>query len=95
MRLALSMKLNMSSFCYVFQSCVTSSNTMSDPAFNIQCVQTVEKYPILYNYTLSNYSNKLETEKAWKEVGTAFNMTDKQTSQYDYLLSLIEFIHTV
>lgn len=50
---------------------------MSDPASNIQFVQTVEKYPILYNYTLSNYSNKLETEKAWKEVGTAFNMTGK------------------
>ena len=56
----------MSSFCYVFQSYVTSSNTMSDPAFNIQFVQT---YPILYNYTLSNYSNKLETEKSMERSG--------------------------
>ena len=77
MSLACSMEVNMSSFCYVFQSCVTSSNTMSDPAFNIQFVQTVEKYPILYNYTLINYLNKLETEIAWKEVGTAFDMTGK------------------
>ena len=58
MSLACPMELNMSSFCYAFQSRVTSSNTMSDPTSNIQFVQT---YPILYNYTLSNYSNKLET----------------------------------
>lgn len=47
----------------------------NDPVSNIHFVQVVENYPEVYNYTLDSYSNKLETEKAWAEIGKTLNET--------------------
>lgn len=48
---------------------------MNEQKLNIKLVEEVEKYPILYNFTLPGYSRKDETEKAWNEVGRIVNMT--------------------
>ncbi|XP_047516291.1 uncharacterized protein LOC125056957 [Pieris napi] len=42
---------------------------------NIQFVLEVEKHPCLYNTTLSSYSRKNDTDKAWAEIGKIINMT--------------------
>ncbi|KAK9729010.1 BESS motif [Popillia japonica] len=39
------------------------------PTFNVKFVQTVEKYNVLYDQTMENYSNRQVQEKAWNEVG--------------------------
>uniref|UniRef100_A0A6P7GIH6 Uncharacterized protein LOC114337366 n=1 Tax=Diabrotica virgifera virgifera TaxID=50390 RepID=A0A6P7GIH6_DIAVI len=42
---------------------------------NIQLVLEVEKRPCLYNTTLSNYSPRTDTDKAWAEIGRIMEMT--------------------
>ena len=39
-----------------------------NPQFNLSFVAVVEKYEILYNHNLDNYSNKHTKERAWQEV---------------------------
>ncbi|KAL7633563.1 UNVERIFIED_CONTAM: hypothetical protein RMT77_016096 [Armadillidium vulgare] len=39
-----------------------------DPKFNVTFVESVERRPCLYNYTLKEYSSKEAQERAWKEV---------------------------
>uniref|UniRef100_A0A023F6Q1 Putative alcohol dehydrogenase transcription factor myb/sant-like protein n=1 Tax=Triatoma infestans TaxID=30076 RepID=A0A023F6Q1_TRIIF len=48
---------------------------MNEQVFNLKFVQEVEKHPVLYNCTLPGYSRKDLTEKAWKEVGEAVNLS--------------------
>ncbi|KAG8282322.1 hypothetical protein J6590_039068 [Homalodisca vitripennis] len=47
---------------------------MSDQELNIKLVGAVEKYEVLYNYKLPEYTRKDVTEKAWKEVSAEVNM---------------------
>ena len=46
-------------------------------AFNIKFVGIVEKYPVLYNFTLSEYSRKDLTDKAWHLVAAEVNLPGK------------------
>ncbi|XP_066995202.2 uncharacterized protein [Anabrus simplex] len=46
----------------------------SEQVFNIKLVGEIEKYPVLYNYTLKDYSRKDITEKAWNEVAEQVGM---------------------
>ncbi|KAF0685375.1 transcription factor Adf-1-like [Aphis craccivora] len=48
---------------------------MNEQKINLKMVEEVEKHPVLYNFTLSGYSRKDETEKAWSEVGRSVNMS--------------------
>ncbi|VVC25021.1 MADF domain [Cinara cedri] len=48
---------------------------MNEQTINVKLVEEVEKRPVLYNFTLSGYSRKDETEMAWDEVGKTVNMT--------------------
>lgn len=41
---------------------------MNEQKINLKFVEEVEKHPVLNNFTLSGYSRKDETEKAWSEV---------------------------
>jgi len=50
---------------------------MNEQKINLKLVEEVEKHPVLYNFTLSGYSRKDETEKAWSEVGRSVNMSGK------------------
>lgn len=58
-----------------------------DEQNNIKLVLEVEKYPCLYNITLSSYSRKTETDKAWAEIGKKMKMTGELS---DYLIYLIK-----
>lgn len=46
-----------------------------DPSTNILFVQTVQKYPCLYNYKMSEYSRRDLTEDAWMNVAQEMNFT--------------------
>lgn len=50
---------------------------MSEEQINIKIVQTVEKFPVIYDYSTPGHSNKVEVDKAWcavsKEVNTDVN----------------------
>ncbi|XP_055851346.1 transcription factor Adf-1-like [Episyrphus balteatus] len=48
---------------------------MNDQHVNILFVSEVEKHPILYNSNLPGYSNRIENERAWNEVGKHMYMT--------------------
>lgn len=48
-----------------------------DEQKNIAFVLEVEKYPCLYNTTLSSYSRRTETDKAWAEIGKKIKITGK------------------
>jgi len=50
---------------------------MGDQKVNIELVQEVEKYPVLYDFTLPGYSRRDETEKAWNEVVIKLKMKGK------------------
>lgn len=49
---------------------------MSDKE-NMKLVQEVEKYPILYNPGLPEYTRRADTDKAWDAVGEVMNLTGK------------------
>ncbi|XP_063223257.1 uncharacterized protein LOC134531476 [Bacillus rossius redtenbacheri] len=36
----------------------------------IKLVQAVEKFPVIYNYSMAGHSNKDELDKAWREIST-------------------------
>jgi hypothetical protein len=55
----------------------------NEQKINLKLVEEVEKYPVLYNFTLSGYSRKDETEEAWSEVGR-----HSRTLSYFYLACL-------
>jgi hypothetical protein len=38
---------------------------MSEEQINIKMVQTVEKFPVIYNYSSPGHSNKEEVDKGW------------------------------
>lgn len=44
---------------------------------NVEFVFSVEQFPVLYNYSLKDYSNRSEQEKAWRELATRFKATGK------------------
>lgn len=46
-----------------------------NPTFNVKFVQIVEKYNVLYDHTMENYSNRQIQEKSWNEVGKEVNET--------------------
>lgn len=50
---------------------------MNEQILNVNFVAEVEKRPLLYNYTLSEYSRKDLKEKAWSEVATECGITGK------------------
>lgn len=50
------------------------NNKMVDQATNLKLVAEIEKRPCLYNYTLTSYSRKDLTEKAWSEIGQKINL---------------------
>jgi len=50
---------------------------MNEQKINLKLVEEVEKHPVLYNFTLSGYSRKDVTEKAWSEVGRSVNISGK------------------
>lgn len=50
---------------------------MNEQKINLKLVEEVEKHPVLYNFTLSGYSRKDETEKDWSKVGRSVNMSSK------------------
>lgn len=54
-----------------------------DPSTNILFVQTVQKYPCLYNYKLSEYSRRDLTEDAWMNVAQEMNFTGNYNSVTD------------
>jgi len=51
-----------------------------DPSTNILFVQTVQKYPCLYNYKMSEYSRRDLTEDAWMNVAQEMNFTGNYNS---------------
>lgn len=50
---------------------------MNEQKVNVKLVEEVEKHSILYNFTLSGYSRKDETEMAWNEIGKPVNITGR------------------
>ncbi|XP_050498417.1 uncharacterized protein LOC126879445 [Diabrotica virgifera virgifera] len=48
---------------------------MCDQELNIKFVREIEKYEALYNNTLSDYSRKDVTDKAWQNVAAVVNMS--------------------
>lgn len=58
---------------------------LSEQALNLKFVQEVEKYPCLYNCTLTAYSRKDVTEKAWEVVGKEHNLTGMYSMQLYFL----------
>lgn len=50
---------------------------MNEQKINIKLVDEMEKYPILYNFKLSEYFKKDGTKKARSEVGRSVNMSGK------------------
>jgi hypothetical protein len=47
---------------------------MSEEQINVKIVQTVEKFPVIYDYSSPGHSNKEEVDKAWL-LGTFDNKT--------------------
>ena len=39
-----------------------------NPTFNINFVKVIEKHPCIWNYSLTEYSKRNLTEKAWANV---------------------------
>lgn len=48
-----------------------------DIEFNIEFCQLVEKYPIIYDYTKSGYSNRNVQDKIWQEIAIKVGATGK------------------
>ncbi|KAJ4429956.1 hypothetical protein ANN_22160 [Periplaneta americana] len=47
---------------------------MSEEKINIRLIEAVEKFPIIYDYTLPGHSNKDDLDKAWHEVSKEANL---------------------
>ena len=45
-------------------------------AFNVKFMGAVEKHPVLYDFTLMEYSRKDVTDKTWNEVGAAVGLPE-------------------
>ncbi|KAF5289776.1 hypothetical protein FQA39_LY03693 [Lamprigera yunnana] len=44
------------------------ANNTEDPLFNINLVKAIENRPCIWDYNLSDYSNRNKIDKTWKEV---------------------------
>jgi hypothetical protein len=55
---------------------------MSEEQINIKIVQTVEKFPVIYDYSSPGHSNKEEVDKAWHAVSTEVNIDGKYTDEF-------------
>lgn len=56
---------------------VKGSEFQDEKDFNIKLVKEVERYPCLYDTSLSEYYNRDVLEKTWEEVGSALNQNGK------------------
>jgi hypothetical protein len=52
---------------------------MSDEQINIKIVQTIEKFPVIYDYSSPGHSNTEEVDKAWHAVSEEVNIDGKCT----------------
>jgi hypothetical protein len=52
---------------------------MSEEQINIKIVQTVEKFPVIYDYSSLGHSNKEEIDKAWHALSKEVNIDGKYT----------------
>jgi hypothetical protein len=50
---------------------------MSEEQLNIRIVQTVEKFPIIYDYSSPGHRNKEEVDKAWHAVSKEDRLTSR------------------
>ncbi|KAJ0182485.1 hypothetical protein K1T71_001854 [Dendrolimus kikuchii] len=57
------------------------NNKMADQILNLNLVEEIEKHPCLYNYTLTSYSRKDITEKAWNEIGAKINIPGRECKE--------------
>lgn len=56
--------------------------SIEDPVFNINFVRAIENRPCIWNYTLSDYSKRNKTEKAWE--GVVEEVKDTGKPKYVY-----------
>lgn len=47
----------------------------SEDYFNIKLVREVEKYPLLYNFNVAEYSKRDACDESWEKVAKAMNDT--------------------
>lgn len=47
----------------------------SEDYFNIKLVREVEKYPLLYNFNVAEYSKRDACDETWEKVAKAMNDT--------------------
>jgi hypothetical protein len=52
---------------------------MSEEQINMKIMQTVEKFPIIYDYTSPGHSNKKQVDKAWHAVSKEVNIDGQCT----------------
>lgn len=53
------------------------NTTSSEDYFNIKLVREVEKYPLLYNFNVAEYSKRDACDESWEKVAKAMNDTGK------------------
>lgn len=47
------------------------------PEFNIRLVTLIEKYPVVYDHTSAEYSNRNLQDKAWENIAKEINQSGK------------------
>lgn len=62
---------------------------MVDSSSCIALVQIIEQYPVLYDYTRSDYSNRNVQDKAWEEISKTLKISGKDI----FLLHIIHYIN--
>lgn len=60
------------------------SKMADNPLFNINFVKAIEQRPCIWNYSLTEYSKRNLTEKAWVDVAKEINDSGKYR-QFDFM----------
>lgn len=50
----------------------------SEDYFNIKLVREVEKYPLLYNFNIAEYSKRDACDESWEKVAKSMNDTGEK-----------------
>lgn len=58
----------------------------SEDYFNIKLVREVEKYPLLYNFHVAEYSKRDSCDESWDRVAKAMNDTGEVILEFRYTL---------
>lgn len=63
----------------------------SEDYFNMKLVREVEKYPLLYNFNVAEYSKRDACDESWEKVAMAMNDTGKI---FEFLLLSMKTVDT-